>query len=235
MQPANLVYASFDSVEIGVDAPTVSPKAADLFSRIDREQEAYANCHGEDAACPREVRNWRESIERLHGLAGLELLTSVNAAVNRLITYRDDSAAYGKIDYWATPMESLTGYGDCEDYAVVKYLSLIELGIPHDRMRIVILKDRARNIGHAVLAVTLEGGTYILDNVIARPTPDSALAHYQPIYSFNMDDQWLNVAVRPRTGQMAASDGDRSPVTVIPPAARNQVAAAGLETDTRAD
>jgi predicted transglutaminase-like cysteine proteinase len=225
---ANLAYASFGSVEIGVDAPTITPNVSDLFKRTAREHEAYSECTddpADDPACAPEVRRWRESIERLDGLAGLELLTAVNAAVNEMIAYRDDRATYGKADYWATPMESLTGYGDCEDYAIVKYLSLYELGISHDRMRIVVVKDNKRDIGHAVLVVTLESGAFVLDNVLTRPTPDRELAHYQPIYSFNTNQQWLNVSVRLRSDQVAASDVDRKPVGVIPPAASNKAAA----------
>lgn len=221
IDPDNLAHASFGSVEIGVVAPTISPKVTDLFYRTAKEHEAYANCGSNKVECSPEVRDWRASIERLNGLAGLDLLAAVNKSVNQLITYRDDLTAYGKVDHWATPTEALTGYGDCEDYAFVKYLSLIELGIPHDRMRIVIVKDTARDIGHAVLAVTLDGGTYVLDNVIAKPTPDSALAHYQPIYSFNTDQQWLNVAVRLRTEQVASNDAMPTPVTFIPPAAHD--------------
>jgi hypothetical protein len=88
-------------------------------------------------------------------------------------------------------------------------------------MRIVILKDNARNIGHAVLAVTLNQRTYVLDNVIARPTLDSALTHYQPIYSFNQTRQWLNVAMRTRSEQVASTDPDHTPVTLVPPAAKD--------------
>lgn len=219
-ESANLAHASFGSVEIGVNAPAISPKATDLFFRSNTEAEAYSNCDADDAACPPEVRDWRASLARMDGLAGLDLLSAVNTAVNGRITYRDDLEAYGTVDHWATPGESLTGYGDCEDYAFVKYLSLIERGIPHAQMRIVIVKDTARDIGHAVLAVTLDSGTYVLDNVVAEPVPDSALAHYQPIYSFNMDQQWLNVAVRLRTEQVAVNDAARTPVSVIPPAAR---------------
>jgi predicted transglutaminase-like cysteine proteinase len=169
----------------------------------------------------------------LNGTEGVKLLTAVNGAVNAMITYRDDRSAYGKADYWATPTESLTGYGDCEDYAIVKYLSLIELGIPHDRMRIVVLKDNKRQIGHAVLAVSLGGVTYVLDNVRMRATPDSELPHYRPIYSFNQNRQWLNVAVRPRSDQVVASNVGAKQVAAIAPAALDE--AAGISSGTRAD
>ena len=45
-----------------------------------------------------------------------------------------------KKDYWATPIEFMgTGAGDCEDYAIAKYFSLINLGIPEDKLRIPTL------------------------------------------------------------------------------------------------
>ena len=228
----DLVYASFGSVEIGISAQTVSPKAIDLFHRTDRESGAYSDC-SESGSCAPEIALWRDTVRGLDGTEGVKLLTAVNAAVNAMITYRDDRSAYGKADYWATPEESLTGYGDCEDYAIVKYLSLIELGIAHDRMRIVVLKDNKRQIGHAVLAVSLGGVTYVLDNVRSRATPDSELPHYRPIYSFNQNRQWLNVAVRPRGDQVVASAAGAKRAGVIPPAAQDE--AAGMSPGTSAD
>jgi predicted transglutaminase-like cysteine proteinase len=232
---ANLANASFGSVEIGINARTISPKATDLFNRIDRESGAYSDCSREDGSCPPEITRWRETISSLNGTKGFELLTAVNTAVNGMISYRDDRSAYGKADYWATPKESLTGYGDCEDYAIVKYLSLIELGIPHDRMRIVVLKDKNRQIGHAVLAVSLDTATYVLDNVRTQVMLDSELTHYQPIYSFNKNQQWLNVAVRPRSDQVAASNVGAKRVGAIPPAAQDEAAAGILHSGTGAD
>lgn len=232
---ANLTNASFGSVEIVINARTITPKATDLFNRINRESGAHLGCSRADGSCPLEITRWGETVRGFDGTEGVELLTAVNAAVNGMITYRDDQSAYGKADYWATPTESLTGYGDCEDYAIVKYLSLIELGIPHDRMRIVVLKDNKRRIGHAILAVSLGKTTYVLDNVRTQATPDSELTHYQPIYSFNSNQQWLNVAVRPRSDEVAVTDIGVERIGTIPPAARNEAAAGSPQAGTGAE
>lgn len=42
-----------------------------------------------------------------------------------------DSSIWKMPDYWATPLQTLAkGAGDCEDFVIGKYFSLIKLGVP---------------------------------------------------------------------------------------------------------
>lgn len=84
------------------------------------------------------------------------------------------------------------GAGDCEDYAISKYASLRALGVPEDRMRIVILQDTAKNIPHAILAVYADNGILILDNQIKTVKRDTEISNYRPIYSINRQGWWLH-------------------------------------------
>ena len=47
--------------------------------------------------------------------------------------------------------------GDCDDYAIVKYFSLIKLGVPEDKLEIWIGAYKSNKINHAVLAYYVEG------------------------------------------------------------------------------
>jgi hypothetical protein len=42
------------------------------------------------------------------------------------------------------PHPGCTGHGDCEDYAIVKYLALLEAGISKDDAKIVILEHLSK-------------------------------------------------------------------------------------------
>ena len=93
--------------------------------------------------------------------------------------------------YWASPGEFFRRHGDCEDYAIAKFLSLRALGFDDAAMRIVVLQDLNLGIAHAVLAVELGGETLILDNQVADVVPARAIRHYRPIYAVNETHWWL--------------------------------------------
>jgi len=90
-----------------------------------------------------------------------------------------DSEQYGVKEYWASPIESLmSGKGDCEDYAILKYDLLLRLGIPESRLsflHVSLLQEERtpsklklkKSIQHLVLAYRIDGfdEPLILDNV----------------------------------------------------------------------
>lgn len=117
----------------------------------------------------------------------------VNGFFNQ-VPYFSDLEHWGVDDYWATPVEMLGSYGgDCEDYSIGKFMSLRELGIPLDRLRITYV--RAINLGesHMVLAYypTPDADPLILDNLIKEIKPASQRTDLEPVYSFNDEDLWL--------------------------------------------
>ena len=174
-----------------------------VLRRIARERAAYKACETDGTQCHKKVRAWRSTMKSLGDATGMKLLATINRKVNQLIDYRDDIDAYGRDDHWASPIEALTGQGDCEDYAILKYASLLELGVSDKNMRIVIAKDKRRGIGHAVLSVRMNGKTYILDSLRKSPVVDTKVKRYQPFYSVNQQGQWINVAKRKRNTKLA--------------------------------
>lgn len=115
--------------------------------------------------------------------------------VNKLMNekkYIVDDKNWGKSDYWATPIEFLENGGDCEDFAIAKYTALRALGVPENRMRLLILQDMKKNMPHAVLVVYSEKGPMILDNQIKEMKEADTITHYKPIFSINRDAWWLH-------------------------------------------
>lgn len=143
---------------------------------------AFNRCH---------LREWSAFLSGLRGRDRRSQLEAVNAYMNRQ-PYLTDPRNYGVSDYWATPAEFLTRDGDCEDYAIAKFLSLRALGFANDMLRIVVLQDLNLRVGHAILVVFLDGEALVLDNQVRRVVRAEAIHHYQPIYSINEEYWWLH-------------------------------------------
>ncbi|MDA0998123.1 MAG: transglutaminase-like cysteine peptidase, partial [Proteobacteria bacterium] len=107
----------------------------------------------------------------------------------------------GENDYWATPAEFMTRFGDCEDYAIIKYLSLRRLGWQEKDLRVVAVKDMNLKVGHAVLVVFFKHPTsgqimsLLLDNQIKQIVQADRVRHYQPVFSLNQFHWWRHTPV----------------------------------------
>ena len=132
-------------------------------------------------------------------MAGLEtdelvLVEEVNSFFNRYV-FVSDLQHWGKSDYWATPIEFIaSGGGDCEDFAVAKYFSLIQLGVASDKLALNYVFATPLNQSHLVLAYYPLPGRepWILDNIINTIKPASERSDLVPIYSFNASTLWKN-------------------------------------------
>src|SRR5215207_3347798 len=82
-----------------------------------------------------------------------ELIEAVNHYVNRSLTAMLDEKHWGKIDQWDLPSD---GYGDCEDYQLLKRKLLVEAGLPRRALRMTIVIDEMEK-GHALLTVRTPG------------------------------------------------------------------------------
>ena len=142
---------------------------------------------------------WLAFLSTQRGRDRLSQIEAVNRYVNRK-RYVLDDLNYGMSDYWATPAEFLARNGDCEDYAIAKFLSLRALGIPNRDLRVVILDDRLRRQAHAVVVVRHGGRLLVLDNQSAGAVPAETITHYAPIYSMNERSWWLHRRVGAAAG-----------------------------------
>ncbi|HEY0901557.1 MAG TPA: transglutaminase-like cysteine peptidase [Micavibrio sp.] len=139
----------------------------------------------------RVMNDWKRDLMAYQGLPLRDMVEQVNALVNKT-AYIEDTQNYAQSDYWATPIEFFTRGGDCEDFAIAKYVSLRALGVPESRMRIAIVQDLQKNIPHAVLIVYTDEGAVVLDNQNKRVLAANAISHYKPIFSINRTAWWLH-------------------------------------------
>ena len=191
---ARRTFGLFGSLEFRVDDLSAIPQWTGMLARHADDAARLAACDADPSACrsPR-VLAWRAHIRAQTGRHLLTQLQAVNRFVNQAVPYRSDPATFGASDYWATPLEFLRSGGDCEDFAVMKYLTLRALGVPDDRMRIVVVADTVRNLPHAVLAVEVDDRTYILDSLFEPVIGHERLRQYLPQYSVNMTHRWAHV------------------------------------------
>jgi len=137
------------------------------------------------------TKGWKEFIEKLKGKDLKSQLKEVNKTMNSK-RYTLDIDNWGKEDYWATPYQFLKKNGDCEDYAISKYMILKALGVPVEDMRVVALQDLNLKLGHAVLVVYVGEEPMLLDNQISSVVAANSVRHYQPVFSINEDGWWLH-------------------------------------------
>jgi predicted transglutaminase-like cysteine proteinase len=142
----------------------VSGKWSRVKAEISRERDIVARCH-ENGACPADAQKLIHLSAAGAGRASRAKIGLINRAVDLAIRPVSDDAQWGVPDHWSAPFETLrSSRGDCEDYALLKYLALLEAGVARDDVKIVILKNAFPREHHAVVAVRADGQWLILDN-----------------------------------------------------------------------
>ena len=124
--------AMFGTAEIRAESHDELPQWGRVVREVAREEATYAACAADGAAAcaaAPALRDWSRLLARLAREPRREQLRAVNLFVNRW-PYRPDQDTYGRRDHWATPLEFFANSGDCEDYAIAKYVSLRRLGVP---------------------------------------------------------------------------------------------------------
>ncbi|MEZ5826210.1 MAG: transglutaminase-like cysteine peptidase [Geminicoccaceae bacterium] len=185
--------ALFGTAELRAESHAALPKWRDVLDKIEAERGIYEACGKDAGKCPTKgVMAWQALLK---GLKGEEPRVQVNK-INRFVNqwrYRTDDDNFGKSDYWASPLEFIKRSGDCEDYAITKYVSLRSVGFPAERLRMVVVQDTLRDLAHAVLAVYLDDETVILDNLTNAVLPHDRIFQYVPYYSVNETTRWAHV------------------------------------------
>jgi len=159
---------------------------------------ANAEFAGSPTACTRgrpecAMNEWSHLVAVLTPMPLREKVIRANAALNG-VPYVLSTRNWGRPNYWETPLEFLSYGGQCQDYAIAKYMLLRQAGVPADQMRIVVLRATARGEDHAVLVVNVDGEALVLDNMRTGVIPASAETSYRPYYSINELGWWQHVA-----------------------------------------
>lgn len=184
---ANLIRKSAEP--FGLSATSLSygglyDKWQGVQRRLADELVQLALCEGDPDRCvsPAALK-FLAIVDTARHREGRARIGEVNRAINLSIRPVSDLAQYGQADVWSSPLATLArGGGDCEDYAIAKYVALRLAGIAPDDLRIVVMHDTIRGEDHAVAAARLDGHWLTLDNNRMMMVEDSNVRNYRPTF-----------------------------------------------------
>lgn len=177
------------------------PHAADVLPPL---TDAYLNSAATryGISAKKRLQDWDKLIKQNQNKSEAEKLRLVNDFFNR-IRYVSDLEHWKIEDYWATPAEMLaTNGGDCEDYAIAKYFTLVAMHVDPNKLKITYVKARVNNkmIAHMVLTYYSQPNAVplVLDSLNKQIRPATQRPDLTPVYAFNGDGLWI---VKSRTQQ----------------------------------
>ncbi|WP_231284450.1 transglutaminase-like cysteine peptidase [Oxalobacter formigenes] len=183
------------------------PHAADVLPPL---TDAYINSAATKygISAKRRLQEWDKLIKQNQSKSEPEKLRLVNDFFNR-IRYVSDLEHWGVEDFWATPAELLASNGgDCEDYAIAKYFTLVAMHVDPNKLKITYVKARVNNkmIAHMVLTYYTQPNAVplVLDSLNKQIRPATQRPDLTPVYAFNGDGLWI---VKSRTENRVGGSG----------------------------
>jgi predicted transglutaminase-like cysteine proteinase len=168
---------------------TLLEKWLNIEREINAERLVLRICDRNRASCQsRAALQFLAIVDSGRSLGGRARLGHINRAINLKIKQMSDLTIYGEEDVWSSPLATLAiGAGDCEDFAIAKFVALQEAGVSPDDLRIVIVQDIIRKENHAVVAARLNGNWQMLDNRHMVMVEDRHVLNYHPVFLIDHD------------------------------------------------
>jgi predicted transglutaminase-like cysteine proteinase len=132
-----------------------------LQSDLEGERAVVSHCRSSVETCASAAaRRFVAIVEEGAAYEGRTRIAHINRAANLAIR----SSTTAVTQKWTSPLATLSaGAGDCKQFAILKYAALLEAGIGPDRLRILVVEDKARRGAHAVVAAR-EGAQWLVLN-----------------------------------------------------------------------
>ncbi len=183
--------------------------------KLEDERVQLALCDGDRERCVSQAAlKFLRIVDSGRQRDGRARIGEVNHAINLAIRPMEDLAQWGKVDVWSSPLVTFnTGAGDCEDYAIAKYVALQMAGIPSEDLRIVVVLD-VNGEGHAVASARSNGHWLILDNQQTAMIEDVNARSYRP--RFVIDEFGvMEYSDRPLSVSAPERDNKRPVVAIV--------------------
>ncbi len=157
-----------------------------IETQIKADNRMLAQCRNGGSWCPRAARRFLAIVDRGRARNDRARIGIINREINMSIIPTSDVAQWGVTDRWSPPLETFsTLRGDCEDYAIAKYVALRAAGIARQDIRLVVVRNNAAREHHAVVAVRLDGDWLILDNRWLALVHDREMWRATPLFELN--------------------------------------------------
>lgn len=167
---------------------------------IRAQEPAFLRCLADEAACSPAAARLAAIVKEARAHEGRVRLNFVNQRINNAIRYTSDMTQWGTPDEWSAPLAGgrgsfETGLGDCEDYAIAKYVALRAAGVPARKLRVLLVHDNIARLDHAVLAANDDGRWYVLDNRWTAAVEDSDVRRFTPLFA--LDEEGVKLLAVP--------------------------------------
>ena len=194
-------------------SPAVPVKAGELVQKwqtVNREIKSEATVLLRCLAyqdCSIAAQKFLEIVAEGREHDGLERVGHINRAINLSIVPKSDIKQWGVTDRWSSPLETLAiGHGDCEDYAIAKYVALFAAGVFEKDVKIIVA--RVRNEEHAIATVRVAETWMVLENRWLALVPDVEVRHFTP--EFLIDYSGVKAFPRARNRRFVRGKGRQS-------------------------
>jgi predicted transglutaminase-like cysteine proteinase len=201
IRPAPANKPAPQALPFGLAAERVSEgkilhKWIDVQSEIREDKEILASCRENASSCPPAAQVFLAIVDEGRARGGRARVGVINRAINLAIIPTSDLVQWGVVDRWSAPLETFTTRrGDCEDYAIAKYVALQAAGVAPEDIELVVVRNTDTNENHAVVAVRLDGTWVILDNRRLALVPAREIRRATPL--FVIDEQGVRQFMAP--------------------------------------
>jgi predicted transglutaminase-like cysteine proteinase len=180
----NVVGALSPAPELREQSSTLAePFGVATMPDIGQESEVLARCRDNTKPCPPAAQKFLAVVAEGRAHAGRARIGVINRAINLAIRPTSDLAQWGVEDRWSSPLVTLgSGRGDCEDYAIAKYVALREAGVDENDVRLVIVRDLASGNDHAVVTTRIDDKWIVLDNRRLTLVEDVEMPRVRPLF-----------------------------------------------------
>lgn len=160
----------------------------------------------------RKLRQWQALVTENQNAVEAAKVKLVNNFFNQNVHFEDDIVHWKQSDYWATPLETLgSGGGDCEDYTIAKYMTLLELGVSAEHLRLIYVKAQIGGASSHAFQAHMVLGYYaqpdsvplILDSLLSDIESADKRGDLRPVFSFNSDGLWVGNQAQPQVDPTA--------------------------------
>ena len=178
-----------------ITAGNIPKKWSAVEAQIRADNAILTNCR-QAASCPQAALRFLAIVDEGRSRNGLARIGVINRAINLAIVATPDIVQWHVADHWSAPLETFTtGRGDCEDYAIAKYVALRAAGLAAEDVKLVVLRNAAKAENHAVVAARLDDAWIILDNRWLALVRDTEMWRATPL--FVLDDSGVREFVAP--------------------------------------
>lgn len=160
--------------------------------KLNEKDLKYINNSDKKSFIENRLNKYKELKIQIKDYELLKKLSHVNSFINKILPAHDISTQ-ASLDYWATPKEFLLqGHGDCEDYVIAKYFTLLELGIPKEKLYFAVVDIKGEKTSHMILLYleTKESTPLVLDNLSSVVIPLTKRTKLIPKFAFNEIDSY---------------------------------------------